>query len=108
MYGRFWEITSSSMNAGNLLFTVVPQKYRSFSHHLEVGPFPSKFFFSSILDPFLRYDEELGGPREVVDILKIDIVEFICDIFQVQVKSSHPLDIGDPPDAIDFCIFHLF
>ena len=32
----------------------------------------------------MRVDEELGHSREVVDLLKIRVVNFTCVVFQVQ------------------------
>ena len=46
------------------------------SHHLEVSPFSDNFGFLSVPGPFLRSDEELGRPREIVDIFEIEIVDF--------------------------------
>ena len=51
------------MKYGPLWFPVFPHKDRVFVHHLEVGPFPCKFFFFSVLGPFLRDDEELGRSK---------------------------------------------
>ena len=92
------------MNAGNLLFTVVPQKYRAFSHHLEVGPFPSKFFFSSILGPFMRADEELGIYKEVLYLFEIKVVNFTRVVYQVQDDGAYSLGNNYTPNAIDLCI----
>ena len=49
-------------------FPVVPNKDRAIYHHLKVGPFPSDFIFPYVPGPFWRADEELGRPREGVDI----------------------------------------
>ena len=43
-----------------LWFPVVPHEDIAFFHYPEVGPFLSNFFFSSVLGPFMRADEELG------------------------------------------------
>ena len=53
---------------------VVPHRDGALDHHIEVGPCPSNFRFSSVLGPFLRADEELGCHRELVYIYEIDIV----------------------------------
>ena len=96
------------MKYDTLWFFVVPHKYKAFSHHLEVGHFPSKFIFSSVLEPFLREDEEIGHSREVVDLLKSKIVNFYCFIFQVQDNGAYPLGIDGAFNAINFCIVPLF
>ena len=46
-----------------LLFTIFPHEDGSFTHPLEVGPFPSDFIFPSVPGPFLRADEDLGRSR---------------------------------------------
>ena len=57
------------MKDGILVFPVVPHKYGELVHHLGICPFPDNFDFYYVPGPFLRDDEELGCPREVVDIL---------------------------------------
>ena len=52
-------------------FPGVPCEGGAFDHCLEIGPFPSKFIFPSVLGPFFRADEELGHSREVLDVLNI-------------------------------------
>ena len=86
------------------LFTVVPHEDRAFSHHLEVGPLPSYFVFSSVLVSFLRADEELGSSREVLDLFKTKVVKFTCIILKDQYNGDYPLGIYDLPNAIDLCI----
>ena len=56
------------MKDGPLVFTIITHKDRAFVHHLEVGLFPYDFILPSAPGPFLRADEELGCPREVVDV----------------------------------------
>ena len=89
-------------------FTIAPNYYRSFSHHLELSLFHSDFIFYSVPGPFLRSDEKLGGSREVVDLLKNNIVKSKCFVFQVQDNGAYPLEIDDPPNAIDFFIAPFF
>ena len=60
---------------------MVPNKDRAIYHHLKVGPFPSDFISPSVQVLFLRVDEEIGRPREVVDVLKLEIFYFISVIF---------------------------
>ena len=69
------------MNYGPFEFSIVPHKDGAFPHHLEAGPFTSAFILTPILGPFLRNNEELGHPWEVIDILKKYFVDFTCDIF---------------------------
>ena len=88
-------------------FHGVAHKYRSFAHHLEVGPFPSDFIFPSVPGPFLRADEDLGRSMEVVDIFKYKIVKFTCVIFRVQDDGVYTLWLDDPPDSIDVYIVPL-
>ena len=59
------------MKDGTLVIPVVPLKDGALAHHLEFGPFPAKLFFLSVPVPFLRADEQLGHPREVVKTLKM-------------------------------------
>ena len=108
IYGGLWESSCGRMKDCPLSFTVVPHKDRAFSHHLEVGPFPSDFFFSSVLGPFLRAGEEIGSSGEVVDLFEIKVVDLTRVIFQVQYNSAYPPGFNDPPNAIDFCIFLFF
>ena len=53
-------------------------------------------------------DEYLGWSREVLDIFKDYIMNFICVIFQVQDDGAFPLGLDETPDAIDLCIAPLF
>ena len=92
------------MKDGPFLFPVIPHKGRAFSHHLDVGPFPSDFFFSSVLGPFMRADEKLERSREVLDLFESRVVDFTLVIFQVQDNGAYPLGINDPANVIDFCI----
>ena len=91
-----------------LWFPVVPHEDRVFSHHLEVGFFPSEFVFSSIMGPFLRGNEELGSSKEVVDLFEIKVVDLTRVLFQIQDNSEYPLVIYDTPNAIDLCIVLFF
>ena len=104
VYWRLWKSVYDIMKDGPLWFSVLPHKDRAVSHHLEVGPFPSNFIFSSVPVPFLRYDEELGSSREVVNLFKIKVVKFTCVVFQVQDDGAYFLGLDDPPNAIEFCI----
>ena len=54
-----------------LVFTFVPHKNGEHAHHLEIGPLPSDFVFTSVPGPFFSDDEELGHPGKLVDFLKI-------------------------------------
>ena len=92
------------MKDGPLLFPVVPHEDREFSHHLELGPFYSDFFLSSVLVPFLRADEELGRSGGVVELFEIKVVNLTRVIFQVQEYGAYPLGINYTPNAIDFCL----
>ena len=56
----------------------------------------------------MRVYEEIGRSREVVDLLKSKVVNFICVVLQVQDGGAYPLGIYDPPDSIDFCIVSFF
>ena len=82
------------------MFLVVTHKYGALSHHLDVVPFPSNFSLPSA-------GEDLGRPREVLDVFKTDIVDLTCFIFHVQGYGAYPLGVFDPPDAIYLCIFPL-
>ena len=95
------------MKDGTLWFTVVTNKDRAFYRQLELGPFPSNFIFSSILGPFTRADEELGGSMEVLDLLKSNILQFTCVIFHFQDNGPYDPGFDDPPNAIDFCIIQF-
>ena len=79
----------------------------SISHHLEVGPFPSDFVFSSVLGPFQRADGEFGISGEVVDLFERKVVNLNHVIFQVQNNGAYNLGINNPPNAIDLCIVPL-
>ena len=79
-----------------------------FSHHLDVGPFPSNFIFYYVSCPVLRVAEKLGLSMEVLDFFKNNIIKFQCFFFQVQGKGIYPLGIDDPPYSIDFCVIPFF
>ena len=64
------------MNDGPLRFSVIPNKDEACLHPLELGSFPVNYGLPSVLGPFLRAGEELGCPREVVDIFDIEIINF--------------------------------
>ena len=87
-----------------LWFPVVPHEDIAFFHYPEVGPFPSKFFFSSILGPFMRADEELGIYKEVLYLFEIKVVNFTRVLYQVQDDGAYSLGINYTPNAIDLCI----
>ena len=89
-------------------FTLVSHKDREFSHHLEVGPFPSNFVFSSVLSPFLRASEEPGHSGEIVELFESFVVNSTCVIFQVQGDGAYPLGINEPPNAIDLFIVFFY
>ena len=108
IYGRLWESASRIMKVVTLWFTIVLQEERYFARHLEVGPFPYNFIFSSITGPFLRSDEEIVRSREVLDLFKSKIVKFTFVVFQVQDDGAYPLGIDDTPNAIDFRIITFF
>ena len=93
------------MKAITLGFPVVPHNSGVLAHHIESWPFPYNFGLSSVLVPFLRADEYLGRPREVVDIFEVDIVKFSCIVLKVQDDGAYPLGFEEPPNAVDFCIF---
>ena len=57
------------MEDGPLRFPIVTHKDVALAHHLEVGHSLSNLRFLFVPSPFLNYDEEIGRPREVVDIL---------------------------------------
>ena len=85
-------------------FPVVTHEDIAFPHHLEVGPFPSNFVFSSILGPFLRSDEDLRRYRGVVDLFESKVLNFTRFILQVQDNDAYLLGLNDPPNTIYFCI----
>ena len=95
------------MKYGPLGFPIVPHKDVALSHHVEVGPFPSNSGLPSVPGPFLGAGEDLGRPREVVDVFKANIVDFTCVILQVQGNIAYPLGLDDPPNSVDFCIVPL-
>ena len=95
------------MEDGPLVFTVFTLKDGSFSHHLEVGSFPSDFILPSVPSPFFRAEEELGRSKEVVYVFKNEIVDFTCVVFQIQGDCAYLLGLDDPTDALDVCIFSL-
>ena len=80
-------------------FTIVPHKDGARAHHLEVVLSPAHFGSPSVSGPFIRADEDLGRPREVVDIIEVYIVDFFCIVFQVQYNSAYPLVLDETPDA---------
>ena len=92
------------MKYGTLRFPVVTQKDRAFAHHLEVGPLPSDFVFSSVLGPFLRADEELWLSREVVYLFESKVVNLTRVIFQVQDDGAYTPGLNKPLNSIDFYI----
>ena len=96
------------MKYAPLGFPVVPHEDGVFAHHLDVGTFPYGFIFPSAPGPFVRYNEEVGISREVVDILKHNTVKFTCVAFQFQDDGAYHLGLDDTPNAIDFCIVLLF
>ena len=70
------EIISRIVKDVSLAFTVVPHNEGLHSHHLEVGPLPSDFVFTSIPGPFFSADKELVHPRKLVEVFK-----FICGFY---------------------------
>ena len=66
------------------------------------------FILSSDTSPFLRDYEELGHSREVVHLLKSNIVNFICVLFQVQDNGVYPLGLYESPNVINFCVVPFF
>ena len=104
IYIILWECTSSIIKYGPFVFTVVPHKYVALFHHLEVGPFPENLGFPSIPGPFMRDDEYVGCPREVLDTLEIYVVDFSHVTIQVQYNGAYPLGFYYPPGAIEFSI----
>ena len=85
-----------------LVFPIVPPRDGAFSHHLEVGTFPSEFISPSISGPFLRDYDYLGCPREVVDFFKTDIVDFAYVLFQFQCYCAHPLGLYEIPILLTY------
>ena len=61
------------------------------SHHLDVGPFPYNFVIHSVMNLFLRADNDIECSRESVDVFKIELVNFSYAIFQFQYDSANPL-----------------
>ena len=49
----------------------------------------------------MRADKELGRPREAVDIVEVDIVDFFCIIFQLQENGTYLMGFDDPPNDIE-------
>ena len=96
------------MKYGLFLFTVVPHKYRAFSHHLEVGPLPSEFILSSIPGPFMRADDDIGCSREFLYLFKSKVVRLNRVVFQVQDGGAYPLGLSDPPNAIGLYVVPFF
>ena len=66
IYVHLWDSTYMNVKYGPFIFNFVPHKYGAFSHHLELGLFPSNLIFPSDPGPFLRANEELGRPSTVV------------------------------------------
>ena len=91
------------MKDGPLGFTIFPHRDGVFDHHFKVGPFPSDLTKPYSPGPLLKADEELGRPRELVDIKKNMIVDFICVTFQVQGGDAYPLGLDDLLDSVDLC-----
>ena len=104
IYEYIWESASKSMKDGPLLFPVVPHKDIAFANHLEVGPFPFEFSISYVLGLCIRYNEDLGRSREVLDLFESKFVNFNRVIFQVQDNGVYPNGITELPNTIDFCI----
>ena len=77
-------------------FSLFHTMMESFTTTLKVGPFPSDFILPSDPGPFLRADEKIRLPREVVDVLKNEIVVFTCVIFTFQVNGAYPLGLTSP------------
>ena len=59
------------MKDSTLVFLVVPHKDGSLDNNLEVGPLPDNPPTPSFPRPILRDDEDLGIPREILDMFKI-------------------------------------
>ena len=78
-------------------FTVVPHKGGAFTHQLEVGTFPSDFIIPYVQGLFLMADEELWYSREVVDVLKDNILMFACVVFRFQDDGAYLLGLDEPP-----------
>ena len=93
IYVRLWESASGSIKGVHLWFPVVTHEDIAFFDHVDAGPFPSDFVFSSILDPFLRSDEELGHSGRVVELFEIKVVNLTRVILQVQYNGAYPLGL---------------
>ena len=59
------------MKYGPLMFPVVPHKYLTLFHHLELYPFYANFGSPSGMVPFLRSGEDIGCSREIVECSKL-------------------------------------
>ena len=92
------------MKDGPLEIPVVTHKDGDLAHHLEVITFSANFGIPSVSGPFLRDDEELGHPRELLAFFEFGIVHFSCITFQVQDNGTYPLGFYNPSDVVDFCI----
>ena len=62
----------------------------------------------SVTVPFLRDYENFGCSREVFNIIELYIMNLSHIVLQVQVNGAQPLWFGDPPDAVDLCVFPCF
>ena len=78
------------MKDGPLEIPVVTHKDGYLAHHLEVITFSANFGIPSVSGPFLRDDEELGHPRELLAFFEFGIVHFSCITFQVQDNVPIP------------------
>ena len=72
-----------------LWFSVIPHKDGALSYHLELGPFSANFGLISVSGLLLK-DDEIGHPRELVDIFELGIVDFSRIVFQIQDDSPYP------------------
>ena len=92
IYEHLWESTPRSTKDVTLRFPVVPHKYGAFAHHLETGHSPSDLSLPSVPGPFLRYDEEIGRPREIVDVFKTDNVDL--SVSSSRSRATVPTSLG--------------
>ena len=79
------------MKDSQLRCTNVTHYDGSFPHNFQVGPSLTNFFFPSVMGPFLRYDEDLGCPREVVEMSEFHFMYIACIILQVQDNGAYCL-----------------
>ena len=70
-----------------------------------MGPFLDNFGFPSFTGLFMRDDDYLGWSIEVVDILKLEIMNLDYIIIQVQYDINYPLGFGEPTNSVDLCVF---